>query len=62
MAASFGYSSPEEALRCTTEIASQWYVDPRRRDELKRLLERDGRCRASKASSIAGMGAGSGSP
>jgi PAS domain S-box-containing protein len=42
MAASFGYSSPEEALRCTTEIASQWYVDPRRRDELKRLLERDG--------------------
>jgi len=42
MAASFGYSSTEEALRCTTEISSQWYVDPRRREEFKRLMERDG--------------------
>ncbi|MDR3752956.1 MAG: PAS domain S-box protein [Terracidiphilus sp.] len=42
MAASFGYDSTEEALRCTTEISSQWYVDPRRREEFKRLMERDG--------------------
>lgn len=42
MAASFGYDSPEEALRCSTEVSSQRYVDPRRRDEFKRVMERDG--------------------
>ena len=42
MAASFGYSSTEEAMRCTTEISSQCYVDPRRREEFKRVMDRDG--------------------
>jgi PAS domain S-box-containing protein len=42
MAASFGYDSPEEALKCSAEIASQRYVDPNRREEFKRLMDRDG--------------------
>lgn len=37
-----GYDSEEEMLPAVNDIASEWYVDPKRRDEFKRLLERDG--------------------
>jgi PAS domain S-box-containing protein len=42
MAASFGYESVEEALKCATEISSQCYVDPKRREEFKRVMESEG--------------------
>ena len=42
MAASFGYGSVGEALQSTTEISSQCYVDPKRRDEFKRVMESEG--------------------
>jgi PAS domain S-box-containing protein len=42
MAASFGYGSVAEALQGTTEISSQCYVDPKRRDEFKRVMESEG--------------------
>jgi two-component system cell cycle sensor histidine kinase/response regulator CckA len=42
MAAMLGYDSPEELFVTVTDIAHQLYVDPQRREELTRLLERDG--------------------
>ena len=35
----FGFASPEEAIAARSDIAQQAYVDPRRREELKRLLQ-----------------------
>ncbi|THB64993.1 MAG: PAS domain-containing sensor histidine kinase [Desulfovibrio sp.] len=37
-----GYDSPEQMLGSITDIASQMYVDPARRDEYKSRLENDG--------------------
>ncbi|MGS5088963.1 hybrid sensor histidine kinase/response regulator [Hydrogenophaga sp. A37] len=37
-----GYGSEAELLAGVTDIASEWYVDPGRRAEFQRLLERDG--------------------
>ncbi|MEQ8602643.1 MAG: PAS domain-containing sensor histidine kinase [Marivibrio sp.] len=37
-----GYATEEEHLNAVKDIATEWYVDPQRRDEFKRLLERDG--------------------
>lgn len=37
-----GYSSEEEHLNAVKDIATEWYADPTRRDEFKRILERDG--------------------
>ncbi len=38
-----GYASEAEMLAAVNDIAAEWYVDSARRDEFKRLLERDGR-------------------
>ena len=38
-----GYDSEEELLTAVNDIASEWYVEPGRRDAFKALLERDGR-------------------
>ena len=38
----YGYDSSEELIKCITDIGQQLYVDPTRRDEFKRLLEKDG--------------------
>jgi|GEM_PF-1634849 len=38
----FGFASPEEAIAARSDIAQQTYVDPRRREELKRLLQEQG--------------------
>ncbi|MCX5816511.1 MAG: PAS domain S-box protein, partial [Proteobacteria bacterium] len=37
-----GYSSPEELIQAVTDIATQSYVNPRDRQELREQLERDG--------------------
>ncbi|MEQ9489537.1 MAG: PAS domain-containing sensor histidine kinase [Alphaproteobacteria bacterium] len=37
-----GYESEEEHLNAVKDIATEWYVDPDRRTEFQRLLERDG--------------------
>jgi diguanylate cyclase (GGDEF)-like protein/PAS domain S-box-containing protein len=37
-----GYESEAEMLASVNDIASEWYVDPARRAEFKRLMERDG--------------------
>lgn len=37
-----GYESEEEHLNAVKDIATEWYVDPNRRTEFQRLLERDG--------------------
>ncbi|MDV7399916.1 hypothetical protein RZS08_51350, partial [Arthrospira platensis SPKY1] len=37
-----GYESEAEQLASVKSIGSEWYVDPGRRAEFKRLLERDG--------------------
>jgi len=37
-----GYSSEAEQLSAVNDIAREWYVEPDRRDEFKRLMERDG--------------------
>ncbi|MBI5686678.1 MAG: PAS domain S-box protein [Verrucomicrobia bacterium] len=42
MARMFGYDSPEELMAAVNNIAQQIYVDPARREEFKRRLERDG--------------------
>ncbi|OGB13868.1 MAG: hypothetical protein A2W72_05180 [Burkholderiales bacterium RIFCSPLOWO2_12_67_14] len=42
LAALNGYSSEAELLASVKDIALEWYVDPRRRTEFTRLLERDG--------------------
>ncbi|OGA98566.1 MAG: hypothetical protein A3E25_18045 [Burkholderiales bacterium RIFCSPHIGHO2_12_FULL_69_20] len=38
-----GYASEAELLAAVQDIASEWYVEPGRRDEFARLLARDGR-------------------
>jgi PAS domain S-box-containing protein len=38
-----GYDSEEELLAAVRDIAQEWYVEPGRRDEFIRLVERDGR-------------------
>lgn len=38
-----GYSSEAEMLAGITDIGKEWYVDPGRRDEFRRLLHRDGK-------------------
>jgi PAS domain S-box-containing protein len=38
----FGYASPEELTAETTDVASQLYVDPGRREDFKRALETEG--------------------
>lgn len=38
-----GYGSEEEMLATVTDIAREWYVEPGRREELRALLERDGK-------------------
>jgi PAS domain S-box-containing protein len=38
-----GFASEAEQLAEVSQIATEWYVDPGRRDEFKHLLERDGR-------------------
>src|SRR5277367_1984146 len=42
MAAMLGYQSPEELQVSVTDIAQEVYVDPQRRDELVRSMERNG--------------------
>jgi PAS domain S-box-containing protein len=37
-----GYSSEEEMLPAVNDIATEWYVDPHRREEFKCTLEREG--------------------
>ncbi len=37
-----GFDSEAEQFAAIADIASEWYVEPGRRDEFKRLLERDG--------------------
>lgn len=37
-----GYETEEQHLNAVKDIATEWYVDPQRRDEFKRLLDRDG--------------------
>jgi PAS domain S-box-containing protein len=37
-----GYASEDEQLANVSNIATEWYVDPQRRAEFMRLLERDG--------------------
>ncbi|MBK6469514.1 MAG: PAS domain-containing protein [Betaproteobacteria bacterium] len=38
-----GFESEAEQLAGVNDIAGRWYVDPGRRDEFQRLMERDGR-------------------
>jgi PAS domain S-box-containing protein len=40
-----GYSNETELLAAVNDIATEWYVDPGRRDEFKRLVETHGRVR-----------------
>ena len=37
-----GYSCREEMLACVSDIGREWYVQPGRRADFKRILERDG--------------------
>ncbi len=37
-----GYTSEEEMLPSVNDIATEWYVDPHRREEFKEILERQG--------------------
>ena len=37
-----GYTTEEEHLRAVKDIATEWYVDPKRRDTFKRLLDENG--------------------
>jgi len=37
-----GYANEDEQLAHVSDIAAEWYVDPQRRAEFTRLLERDG--------------------
>jgi PAS domain S-box-containing protein len=41
-ASDLGYDSPEEAIASTTDIERQLYVDPKGRDEFKRLIGKTG--------------------
>ena len=38
-----GYETEADQLAGVNDIATEWYVDPERREEFKRLMERDGR-------------------
>ncbi|MCZ8375695.1 MAG: EAL domain-containing protein [Beijerinckiaceae bacterium] len=38
-----GYESEDEMLTAVNDIAREWYVDPRRREEFTEIMERDGR-------------------
>ena len=38
-----GYSSETEMLAGVSDIGTEWYVEPGRREEFRRLLQRDGR-------------------
>jgi PAS domain S-box-containing protein len=38
-----GYSSEAEMLAAVNDIATEWYVDPNRRDEFRRILHEHGR-------------------
>lgn len=38
-----GYETERDQLESVNDIATEWYVDPTRRDEFKHLMERDGR-------------------
>lgn len=38
-----GYDSEEEMLAAVNDIAKEWYVDPNRRDEFKRLMAEHGK-------------------
>ncbi|MGE4553312.1 MAG: EAL domain-containing protein, partial [Desulfovibrionaceae bacterium] len=38
----YGYDSPEDLIHAFSDIASQLYVDPARREDFKRIMERDG--------------------
>ena len=38
-----GYTSEAEQLAAVNDIATEWYVDPERRDNFKRLLEEHGK-------------------
>ncbi len=38
-----GFETEAEQLAAVRDIATEWYVDPTRRDAFKRLIERDGR-------------------
>ncbi|HEY4611907.1 MAG TPA: PAS domain S-box protein [Bacteroidota bacterium] len=42
MARMLGYSSPEELINSRTDITHQGYVDPKRREAFKQLIERQG--------------------
>ena len=42
MARIYGYDSPEELIQTLQNIEKQLYVEPARRDELARLMQRDG--------------------
>ncbi len=42
MARMFGYDSPEDLLENVSDVAEQLYVEPERRDEFNRLMQRDG--------------------
>lgn len=42
LAALNGYDTPDELLNAVGDIASEWYVDPKRRAEFKRLLHENG--------------------
>jgi PAS domain S-box-containing protein len=43
LARMYGYSSPRELMDTVSDIGASIYVDPRRRDEFKRLMEEQGR-------------------
>ena len=43
MARIYGYDSPEELVRTLQKIEEQLYVEPERRNDLIRLMQRDGR-------------------
>lgn len=45
LARMFGYDSPEELIRSMNNISTQLYVDPDRRAEFLRLIEKDGTVR-----------------
>ncbi len=45
MARMYGYDSPEEMMSCVSNIDTQLYVDPARREELKRLMREQGAVR-----------------
>lgn len=38
-----GYDSESEMLAAANDIAGEWYVDPRRREEFTEIMEREGR-------------------